>query len=256
MRNIIKQMEKVEGDVKRNVRPTVSAIVAAAELYRNLGKSFSFAGIPSLDEKVNLMLLDLSDTILDDMDERVRFAIEEAEAEEDNEEIRAYIFRDLNGETATDRVDRHVSRLKYVIEAGLAIGFAHNIARSRLAGELMLLVQNPFYNMLIPQARKDGGYNASYIADGDLNSGRGINPNIIKSISGVGSTMIAEAFHFGQIQNYRRKGAIGYGVKRNSTYDCPDCDDVCAVVHPLSEIVVPVHPNCCCSTYPIYVGDI
>lgn len=256
MRNIIRQMEQAEGDVKRDIRPSVAAIVAAAELYRRFGKGFSFAGIPELDRDVNRLLLDLSDDILDDMDNRVKFAIEEAEAEDYDDDIRAYIFRDLGGETATDRVDKHVSRLKYVIEAGIAIGFAHNIAKSRLVNELMMLIQNPFYNMLIPKARDEGGYNASYIADGDLSSGRGVNNNIIKSIAGVGSTMIAEAFHFGQIQTYRRKGAIGYGVKRNSTYDCPDCDDVCAVVHPLTEIVVPVHPHCCCSTYPIYAGDL
>lgn len=254
MKNIIRQMEKVEGDVERDIRPSVSSIVAAAELYRNLGEQFTFEGIPSLDEKVNQILLDLSNTILDDIDTRVSFAIDESESE-DEDGIRAYIFRDLGGDTATDRVDRHVSRLKYVIEAGLAIGFAHKLTGTKLVSELMQLIKNPFYGMLIPQARTDGGYKASYIADGDLNSGRGINSNIIKAISGVGETMIAEAFHFGRIQTYQKKGAIGYGVKRNSTYDCPDCDDVCAVVHPLTEIVVPVHPHCCCSTYPVFARD-
>ena len=256
MDSIIRQMEKVESDVKNELRPSLAEIVAAAELYRRLGKDFTFSGGNGLDKKVNGILLALSNGILDDIDERIDFAISEAEAEDDSEDIRAYVFRDLGGETATDRIDRHVSRMKYVIEAGIAIGFAQKLARANIVSTLFQLVQNPTYKMLIPDARRGDGYAASYITDGDLNSGRGISPNIIKAIGTVGSTMIAEAFHYGKIQVYARKGAIGYGVQRNSSYDCPDCDEVCSVIHPLTEIVVPVHPHCCCSTYPIYPDDL
>lgn len=256
MNKVIKQMEKVEGDVRRDIRPSLLELVSAAELYRGFGKTFTFAGLPALDEKVNRILLDLSNTILEDIDTKVRYAIAEAEAEDYSGEIQTYVYRDLDGENATNRVDKHTSRLKYVIEAGIAIGFAHNFTKTKLVNELMTLIQNPFYKMYIPQAREDGDYKASYIVDGDLNSGRGINTNIVKSIAGVGTTMIADAFHYGRIATYRRDGAIGYGVMRNSSYDCPDCDDVCAVIHPLTEIVVPVHPNCCCSTFPVFSEDL
>ena len=42
MEKVIKQMERVEGDVRRDIRPSVSEIVLLAEAYRRWGKDFSF----------------------------------------------------------------------------------------------------------------------------------------------------------------------------------------------------------------------
>lgn len=50
-------------------------------------------------------------------------------------------------------------------------------------------------------------------------------------------------------------GAIGYYVFRASRYDCPLCDDECGFLHPLTEMVVPVHPNCVCVTVEAYEGE-
>ena len=252
MDKIIKQMEKVEGDVRRDIRPSVSEIVLLAEAYRRLGKDFTFDAAEGLDQAVNQSLVRLSDRVLDHIGTRLDYAIDEAEADDFDLDCKSYATREINGEIAQTRIDGHVSRLKYLFEAAIAIGFVNKMSRSKIETMIMQLVANPYYLMLIPNARKDGGYAATYIVDGDLNSGRGINVNIVKAISLVGSTMIADAFHYGRIQTYKRDGAIGYGVKRNSNFDCPDCDAVCAVVHPFTEIVVPVHPNCCCSTYPVF----
>ena len=252
MEKVIKQMEKVEGDVRRDIRPSVSEIVLLAEAYRRWGKDFSFDIAEALDQAVNKSLVNLSDRIIDDIGTRLDFAIAEAEADDFDLDCKSYATREINGETAQARIDGHVSRLKYLFEAGIAIGFTNAMSRAKIETTLMQLVANPYYLMLIPNARREGGYAATYIVDGDLNSGRGINSNIVKAISVVGSTMIADAFHYGRLQTYKRDGAIGYGVKRNSNFDCPDCDAVCAVVHPFTEIVVPVHPNCCCSTYPVF----
>ena len=255
MEKIIKQMEKVEGDVRRDIRPSVSEIVLLAEAYRRLGKEFTFDTDAGLDQAVNQALVRLSDHILDDIGTRLDYAIDEAEAEEYDLDCKSYATREINGETAQDRIDGHVSRLKYLFEAAIAVGFAQKMSRSKIETTIMQLVANPYYLMLIPNARKEGGYAATYIVDGDLNSGKGINSNIFKAIAVVGGTMIADTFHYGRIQTYKRDGAIGYGVKRNSNYDCPDCDAECAVIHPLTEVVVPVHPNCCCSTYPVFADN-
>ncbi|MGM9736951.1 MAG: hypothetical protein ACI3ZT_00895 [Candidatus Cryptobacteroides sp.] len=252
MEKIIKQMEKVEGDVRRNIRPSISEIVLLAEAYRRWGKDFSFNINEALDQAVNKSLLSLSDRILDDIITRLDYAIAEAEADEYDLDCKSYAAREINGDTAQNRIDGYVSRLKYLFEAGIAIGFVNKMSRAKIESFLMQLIANPNYMMMIPNARKERGYAATYIMDGDLNSGRGINSNIVKAISIVGTTMIADAFHYGKIQTYKNKGAIGYGVKRNSNFDCPDCDAECAVIHPLTEIVVPVHPNCCCSTYPVF----
>ena len=250
-------MEKVEGDVRRDIRPSVSEIVLLAEAYRRLGKDFTFDATPELDRLVNKSLVELSDRVISDISGRIDFAISEAEADEFDLDCKSYATREINDETAQQRIDGHVSRLKYVFEAVIAIGFTNSMSRAKIENTIMQVVANPYYLMLIQKARQQGGYRASYIVDGDLNSGKGINANIVRAIAIVGKTMIADAFHYGRIQTYKRDGAIGYGVKRNSNFDCPDCDAECAVVHSFSEIVVPVHPNCCCSTYPVFMekGD-
>lgn len=254
MDKIIKQMEKVEGDVRRDIRPSVSEIVLLAEAYRRMGKDFTFDAAADLDNSVNKSLVRLSDRIISDIGNRIDFAIDEADAEDFDLDCKSYATREINSETAQQRIDGHVSRLKYVFEAVIAIGFANAMSRAKIEITIMQVVANPYYLMLIPNARKEGGYAATLIVDGDLNSGKGINSNIVKALAVVGKTMIADAFHYGRLQTYKRDGAIGYGVKRNSNFDCPDCDAECAVVHPFTEIVVPVHPNCCCSTFPVF-GD-
>lgn len=50
-------------------------------------------------------------------------------------------------------------------------------------------------------------------------------------------------------------GAIGYYVFRASNFDCPLCDDECGFLHPLTDIVVPIHPNCVCICVEAYAGE-
>ncbi len=248
-------MEKTLSDVQREVKAAIKELIALCENFRGLGKAFTFASA-GVDSQVNNILLELSNRIQADFDDRVHFAIEESEDEEDSDDIYAFIGRSVNDKTAQERIDSHVSRIKYIAEGFIAIGFASGFNAAKMRTQLYILTGNPEAASYLADAQRDGGYAATIIKDGNLNSRRGWQNNIPKAIAGVGATMIAEAFHYGRINTYRKSGAIGYGVQRNSTYDCPDCDDVCAVIHPFSEIVVPVHPNCCCSTYPVYAEDL
>ena len=49
-----------------------------------------------------------------------------------------------------------------------------------------------------------------------------------------------------------KSGIIGYMGFRGSNYDCPECDSVCNIVHPLGSQVFPVHVRCCCIVVPVY----
>ena len=57
-------------------------------------------------------------------------------------------------------------------------------------------------------------------------------------------------------QEYGEKnGAIGFRVFRGSSYPCAICDDECAYVHKVGEMVVPVHANCRCYIVFIYENE-
>lgn len=64
-----------------------------------------------------------------------------------------------------------------------------------------------------------------------------------------------EAYNNALAMKWTGKRAIGYYVFRASNYDCPLCDEQLGFLHPLTEMVVPVHPNCVCITIEAYTGE-
>ena len=87
---------------------------------------------------------------------------------------------------------------------------------------------------------------------GGAKYGKGTPESILKGLTLTNQTMVNQAYQYGRILRYRHDGAIGYRVYRNSTYDCPVCDELCIGIHPLDEIVLPAHPRCVCYTKPVY----
>lgn len=64
-----------------------------------------------------------------------------------------------------------------------------------------------------------------------------------------------EAYNNALAMKWTGKRAIGYYVFRASNYDCPLCDEQLGFLHPLTEMVVPTHPNCVCLTIEAYGGE-
>lgn len=250
----IGQMAEAAGDVEREMKAAIREITAFCEEYRHLGKRFTFDAT-GIGDDIDTMLIALSDAIMDDFYDRIDRTLEDAGTDEDRDDIYLFIGRETDGMTAQDRVDRHVSRLKWSLEGLLAVCFTEGIFRGNMEMRIWLALTSPEASALLRKAREGGGYAASFIRDGNLNSRRGYAGNIAKAISAIGDELIAEAFHYGMILHYGHEGAVGYRVKRNSTFNCPLCDSLCATVHPLTEIVLPAHPRCCCSTYPVFPGE-
>lgn len=67
---------------------------------------------------------------------------------------------------------------------------------------------------------------------------------------------IHTAYSDAKIIEMGENGFQWYRCFRNSNYDCPACDDVCAVPHRMAEIVLPVHPHCVCGMYPITENEL
>lgn len=255
MEKFIRRMEKVEKDARNEVGDTVAAAAALCEKHRALGKKFTF-GAAGEEGNVDALLLAMSDRLMSDFEEAAWQAAGDADAADDESEVMAYLGRERDGLTAQDRLDRQAARLKYRLEGLLAVAFAENVRRGMMKSWLLARVSSPFMDGRVTEARTDPDYAASYLKEGDLNSRPGYANDIVKAFAVIGSTMVSEAYNYGKILGYRRSGAVGYGVRRNSTYDCPLCDEICAAVHPFTEIVLPAHPHCCCSTFPVYGDDL
>lgn len=242
--NSAREMEKVRGDVERRVWDASKAILALAEAYRYLGRTFTFSFNEDLDTQVNKILLALSDGLRGDNDERIMQTISDAEA--DLGEVEDYVDREQGDRDRTERYDWWCSRLKDAIESWAKAGFACGLAASAILSQMRTHSGDPYGS---------GVWSRSGVLP-PQGFGKGLSSDIIGGLTLTGQNSINEAFQYASLLELRRAGDVtGYRVVRGSSFDCGHCDDLCVGVHPLSEICLPAHPRCMCRIVPVRRGE-
>lgn len=252
---VLDELAKTDSDVRSRLTDTVAKVLALAETYRRLGKKFTFDADDDLDKQVNKLLVELSDEVLEDAEERMLRAIKETDAEEEDEDaIIAWVKTNKDAQT---NLDKYASHLKFILEGWLAIGFAEKLSKGNLITDIFTYIANPYVSPQWQRAFKEGqDYASEIISSGGYHWGKGTPISVLSGMSIVEADLINTAYNRGLIFGFAARGAIGYKVYRGSNYDCPDCDEVCAVVHKIDEYVLPVHPNCVCYAVPIFSGEI
>ena len=254
MQRVINEMAKAKDDVERRLRIHIPDIIKECLAFGYLGKKFTF-DVSDLSDRVNARLIALSDDILSDIESRARKAAECAEEEEEwLPLILPYISRQIGEEDMVTRLDKHCSTLRYFLEGWIAIGMVNKLQEYEITNNVLRYIDNPLASPLWQEAL-NAGYLSAAISRGDYVFGKGNQRNVLKALTEVEQYAINEAFQYGRIIHYGKMGAIGYRTHRNSTYDCPHCDELTMVIHPLDSIVLPAHPRCVCFSTPIYVGD-
>lgn len=239
-----KEMEKVRGDVERRVWDASKAILALAEAYRYLGKTFTFSFNDDLDAQVNSILLELSDDLMADNNARVMQTISDAEA--DLGEVEEYVDREQGGKDRTERYDWWCSRLRDSLELWARAGFACGLAASAILSQMRTHSANP----------SGSGLWARSGIQPPQGFGQGLSSDIIGGLTLTGQNSINEAFQYAALLELRGMGDVtGYRVVRGSSFDCGHCDDLCVGIHPLTEICLPAHPRCMCRIVPVTRGE-
>lgn len=243
---LIKILGSLSPKLRIRVSTKIGTILAVVESLRSQGKAFTFANNPDIDKQVKTILIELSDEILD---EAVGYAADAVE-DEDRDVALAYV---RTTKDSINKIDSYSSHLYYILEGWIAIGFANKISKGHLATNILMYMSNPYISDFWKDAFKIGNeYASGIIRDGGYRWGKGTPIDVIKGYALVEADIINSAFNYGVLQGYRRMRAIGYRVHRGSTFDCPYCDELCIGVHPLTEIVLPAHPNCMCYTTPVF----
>lgn len=254
MKRVIDQMAKARSDVERRVRTAIPEIIRECAAFAYLGKAFTFGISEELESRVNERLIALSDEILADIEARARMSIGFAEEEEDEDEILLYIRRRRGEEDIVQRIDKHCSTLRHFLEGWIAIGIVNSISENELTRQILSYIDNPFASPLWKEA-----FNAGYLSDsirtGTYIYGKGNRKDTIGALTEIERFAINEAFQYGMMLNYRKRGAIGYRTHRASNFDCPACDELTRHVWPLDYMVLPEHPGCVCYTTPVYAQD-
>lgn len=251
MDRVIREMAKAQEDVERQLRIYIPEIIRECAGLAYLGKYFTFDYTAELDDTINARLIALSDAIMEDIEARARKAIEYAEAEEDEDAILFYIRRPIEEQDIIQRLDKHCSTLRFFLEGWIAIGMVNKINEYELTDIILSYIDNPLASPLWQEAF-NAGYLSNSIRSGGYSFGKGNQRNVLSALSEIERYAINEAFQYGRILGYGKKGAIGYRTHRNSSFDCPYCDELTTHIWPLDEIVLPAHPRCVCYSTPVF----
>lgn len=247
---VLDAMARAEQSVRSHIHDYTQRILTLAEVYRILGNQFTFGSDASLDAKVNSLLVELSDAVLEDTYTSARANLDE---EEDKDTVLAWARLTTN---VQNTVDKYSSHLKFFLEGWLAIGFANKLSKGQLLTDIMAYMDNPYISPLWQKAFAEGmRYVSQIIREGGWKWGKGTPISPVKGMALTQSNFINTAYQKGVVNGFVRKGAIGYRVHRGSTCDCPACDEACVGVHPLTEIVTPLHLRCCCWLTPVFEGE-
>ena len=252
MDRVINEMAKAKGDVEKRYREKIPEIIRECMAFAYLGKSFTFNANADLENRVNQRLIELSDEILADIEERAKKAIQYAEEEEDEGMILAYMKRERDGEDLITRIDKHNSNFRYFLEGWMAIGMVNGLSEGGLLSNILTYIGNPFVSPLWQKAFNEG-YLSNAIRTRGYSFGKGILKNPIEAQTEISRNAINEAFQYGRFIRYGKDGAIGYTIHRGSSFDCPYCDSFTGIVHPMDVCLLPLHPRCCCWSKPVYI---
>lgn len=250
MDRVIELMARAKEDVERRLRTCIPEIIRECAAFAYLGKSFSFDASLDLSDRVNQRLIALSDEILSDIEERARKAIEFAEEEDDEDIILPYIKRKIGDEDIVQRLDKHCSTLRYFLEGWIAIGLVNEIKEYELTNTIFAYLDNPFASPLWQEAF-NAGYLSEAIRGGLYQYGKGNQKNVLSALTEIERYAINEAFQYGRVLGFEKRGAIAYRTHRASNYPCQYCDDLALQIWPLDIVVLPAHPRCVCYTTPI-----
>lgn len=246
---VIRLMAWMKGRVNGLALKTVNEIISIAMNYSFLGKEFTFDWNKDLDDAVNDLLIQFTDAVLEEVGDKVAELVDE----EDREDVLAYIGRERDGLDPEERIDKHDSELKSLLEAYLAVKFAMNADREDIPADAaeFLAAPNDYEDMR--DAFFDHDYKSRMIQQGGAHFGRGNAANPILGIALVAQMMIREAENYDAFLDFSRiEGLVGFRVRRGSGYECGTCDEICATIHPIEEFdILPAHPHCMCIMVPI-----
>ena len=107
----------IRGRVTSETLDTIRKILVITQEYSFLGERFTFDASKDLSDQVNQLLIQLSDAMLEEADKRTLKTIEN---DDDDETVLAWIHREYNGESNEERMDKHSSALRFLLEGYLA----------------------------------------------------------------------------------------------------------------------------------------
>ena len=165
----------------------------------------------------------------------------------DSENIESFLVRDIYGKTTSERnavyLGNFAEDIVRMIKAGTLMGYSDQ----QLLSSIRTGYKDPYHTSVITKAkRKDINIDVpSY--------GKGYYKNAYQNIVRNASQVIALAWGQAEQEYGQENKAIGFLVKRGSSYPCEICqNEADAGIHSFKDPYPPFHVSCCCYTLFVF----
>lgn len=252
---VTKYLIGIKGRVTSETLEVIRKILNIAREYSFLGERFTFDASSDLAEQVDDILVQLSDAMLEEADRRT---LKTVENDDDDDNVLAYIHREHNGETNEERMDKHASALRFLLEAYLAVSFANKLTNADIIGDVLRYLADPYGWQPLRDAMKNPERWSSEMFTRGYHPGRGNAVSPIDAMANMIQYEVLEGYNRGLLLDFQRDpDIVAYRVERGSSYDCDMCDEIVAGSPYLLDVqVVPSHFRCQCVVIPIRANEI
>jgi hypothetical protein len=239
-----------ENEVKDKINTAVIAICKIAEEFKSQGKEFRFG----VNNKVTAALMVMRSDIRNVIEKRAKNAKSLSNKLNVNLSIEPTDWNEIKWidsvqyeKSYNQRLSTYSSRLRYELEAFVAVGMVSGRTPAQIAEWFMFNISSPHTNVDILNAFDYAAIRTSKI----LKVGKGGITSAYKSIVRLNEDMMVSSYH---ISNRTSWGAIGmrkYVMTMRDNLVCSRCEANVGFTFPANEYVVPTHNRCRCYEVPI-----
>jgi len=239
-----------ELEVKARINTAVRQIVAISFLMPNLGKDFRFGQ----NHSVMLIISNMKKDILAIIKKSVNYSTNLSGRLNGSLGMKSktwdsakWVDSERYNKTYSQRLSTYTSRLKYELEAFVAVGMVKGLTQNQITDWFMLNISSPHTVSEILDAH---GYLAVRTS-GILAVGIGGITSAYKSINRLNRDMIMAGYFISNNNTWGKYGLRKWILVQNDSKTCAACQANIGLTFPADEFVSPLHPSCRCVEIPI-----
>lgn len=258
--DLLDEEAHADEDIKSRLRSHVRQIIIASMGLGLPGNLFRFSSNIDLEKTVDNIMAEFKDSVYNVTERRVlrskTLSENRNKSNIDDAIILGFVFGKLGKYTFKERLNMYANQVKMEVEAAVAAGLLKGMNENQILNQIMMYINTPYLNPAIQEAIRKGGFAATRIQSQGITYGTGRYTSGFADIKRMEIMAISQGYNYANHRIWSgNKNIIGYYAFRNSSYPCELCDSNVGF-HKITDLTLPVHPNCQCGAFPIYIGEV
>lgn len=225
------------------LKEAIQKLVSISYEYRIPPLKFNFSANDELKKRIDAVLSELVDSIIDDVKDIV------TNGEDDNERISvilAWFSSIFLGMTFRQRIQKHIRSFTTEVEGAIAASKTLGYSAKKTSALINTYLSTPSTSPLFKEL-SNRNYNTKAITE--IHRGSGTYASSYKNLNRVVTDQVARVVQRKYYQ-FEHGSTTHWMVVRGSSYPCSLCDSCCGVVTNIANLP-PFHPRCCCIAIPM-----